>query len=166
MAKSRTQKKSKIKYFGTPEQKQQLAEVTQAVDLAANYVKQWKLKQINNLVESANPPTACIPIGKNMLLIGKLVVKPATGGDWELVEYNRYSSKFFSSQLSAVAYAVCNQSGRVPLADEILARDTRYNELQNKLVTLKHNLSGARKKKDYWRIDLFSILVELSLIHI
>jgi hypothetical protein len=77
-----------------------------------------------------------------------------------LTEYNKDFSRFFTSQSSAVAYALCNQTGRVRMADEILAKDAKLVELQIKLANYQYNLSFARKKKDYWRVDLFSILTE------
>lgn len=161
MAKSRTPKKSKIKYSGTPEQKQQLAEVTQAVNNAASYVKNWKLKELVNMAESKNSVPTCIPIGRNGLLIGKLVIKPATApGEWELIEYNRDYSRFFTSQSSAVAFALCKQTGRIRMADDILAKDAKLVALEIKLANYQYNLTLARKKKDYWRVDLFSILTE------
>lgn len=159
MAKSRTPKKSKIKYSGTPEQKQQLAEVTQAVNNAASYVKNWKLKELATMAESKNSAPTCIPLGRNGLLIGKLAIKPA-GSEWELMEYNKDYSRFFNSQASAVAFALCKQTGRIRLAEEIIAKDSKLSELQNKMANFRYNLANAYKKKDYWRVDLFSILSE------
>ena len=161
MVKSRTPRKSKIKYSGTPEQKQQLAEVTQAVNNAASYVKHWKLKELAAMAESKNSVPTCIPFGRHGLLIGKHVVKPSVNaGEWELLEYNKDYSRFFNSQTSAVAFALCKQTGRIRLAEEIIAKEHKLSELQNKMDNFRYNLANAYKKKDYWRIDLFSILSE------
>ena len=160
MAKSATAKKSKIKYCAS---KQEQDEISQAVDLAVQYVNQWKLHEITRMIRQRIP--MCIPVGGGYI-VGHQAIVPTHDGDWDLHGYSRGMINRFSSPGAALAYSMCDQTGKIKVAYEIMEADRLVRKYQENLARNQYSLSRARAKNDMWRMDLFTTLIEESQLYL
>jgi hypothetical protein len=161
MAKSATAKKSKIKYRAS---KQEQESMGHAVDLAVQYVNQWKLHEITRMIQRKAP--VCIPVGDRGYVVGHHVVIPTTEGTWDLHGYSRGKINNFSSPGAALAYSMCDQSGRIKIAQEIMESDRLVQKYQENLARGKYRLAQARARNDIWRMDFFTTLTQESQLYL
>ena len=156
MAKSATAKKSKIKYRAS---QQQQDEIGRAVDLAVRQVNQWKIQEITRMIRQRIP--MCIPVGSGYI-VGHQAIVPAHDGGWDLHGYSRGMINSFSSPAAALAYSMCDQTGKIKIAHEIMESDRLVRKYQENLTRNQHSLSRACTRNDIWRMDLFTTLTQES----
>lgn len=157
MAKSPTRKKSKPK--ATPEH---MAQVKQGIEKAVKYINDWKQRELHSM--AMNQRTAipiCVPISKTAYLVGRFGVKKH-GNVWQVKDSRDMSEYLFGQRSTAIAYALCTQTGHIKLARELLQHDASVARLTEQLTTYVHKRTGAQRKKDYWRVDHFDIMTSTA----
>lgn len=159
MAAPHTRRKSKIKYLATPAETQH---AENAVDSVVKYVADWKLREIELMISSTgkNQLPVCLPVRARGYVVGKQVIRQSPGNTWDLIERNCDVTHTFNSKITAMAYSLCDQRGQSKLAKTIFEHDVEIAKYQQKLEHFQQSLTAARKKKDYWRVDLFLIMSE------
>lgn len=161
MAKLATAKKSKIKYRAS---KQEQDEISHAVDIAVQYVNTWKLTEITRMIRRNAP--VCIPIGNRGYVVGHQAIVPTHDGSWDLHGFSRGKINTFSTRAAAVAYSMCDQSGKIKISQEIMESDRLVRKYQENLARSQHRLDQARAKNDIWRMDLFTTLIQESQLYL
>ena len=161
MAKSATAKKSKIKYRAS---KQEQDSMSRAVDLAVQYVNQWKLHEITRMIRRKAP--VCIPIGNKGYVVGHQAIVPSHDGTWDLHGFSRGKINTFSTRAAAVAYSMCDQSGKIKISQEIMESDRLVRKYQENLARSQHRLAQAHAQNDIWRMDLFTTLLQESQLYL
>lgn len=148
MAKSSTKRKSKFK--ANP---QQLVELEQSVNQAVKYVDTWKKRELESLLLNGKAAVpVCIPIDKNTFAVGRYGVKK-TGNLWVAIDSRDYNEYTFSRRVTAVLYALCQQTGHKKIAKDILNHDDNVIKLTDQLNIFVFHKESAMRKRDYWRHD-------------
>ena len=160
MAKSATAKKSKIKYRAS---QQEQDEIGRAVDLAVRQVNQWKIHAITRMIRQRTP--MCIPINGGYI-VGHQAIVPSRDGGWNLHGYIRGMFNSFSSAGAALAYSMCDQTGKIKVAHDIMEADRLVRKYQENLARNQYSLSRARARNDIWRMDLFTTLIQESRLYL
>lgn len=161
MVKSAIAKKSKIKYCASKEEQD---EIGHAVDIAVQYVNTWKLNEITRMIQRNAP--VCIPIGNRGYVVGHQAIVPTHDGTWDLHGFSRGKINTFSSRAAAVAYSMCDQSGKIKISQEIMESDRLVRKYQENLARSRYRLDQARAKNDIWRMDLFTTLIQESQLYL
>lgn len=161
MAKSATAKKSKIKYRASQQEQDSIGV---AVDLAVRYVNQWKLDEIARMIQRKTP--VCIPVGDRGYVVGHQAIIPSHDGTWDLHGYSRGKINTFSTRAAAVAYSMCDQSGKIKISQEIMESDRLVRKYQENLARSRHRLAQARARNDIWRMDLFTTMIQESQLYL
>lgn len=159
MAKLRTQKKSRIEQTAIPGSAN-LAE--ELVNVASLYITKWKRQELELLLTNRdnNKLPVCIPINDQGYVVGIHVIKKIATNIWHLFNRNSTLLHIFDSKLTAVAYSLCIQRSHPQLAKRLLTCDGVINNCQQKLESYQCSIRSARLKRDFWRLDLFTILAE------
>lgn len=139
---------------------EQLAQLEQGVDKAIKYVNEWKKRELFQM--AANPKKGnipiCIPVGRTSYVVGQYgVIKE--GEVWAAVSSVDNAKYNFSRRSTAMVYALCDQTGHKKLARSILQHDTNVIKITEELNACLHKKECASRKKDYWRVDHFYIMV-------
>ena len=134
--------------------------VEQLVDQAVDYLRQWSKTELSamlsNTTNKGQMPLIA-RIGKKGYVVGNYAVLPIDNNWWR-VSY-RFSDfeHVFTSKLSAICYAVCQQMNRIMLADRILKEDADVGRLSIKADQFYFRLKQAQKKKNALKTDLFLV---------
>lgn len=153
MARSSTKRKSKFK--ANP---QQIVELKQSVEQAVRYVDTWKKRELESLVlhkKTAVP--VCIPVSKTRFAVGRYGLKKS-GNLWTAVDSRDYSEYTFSRRITALLYALCQQTGHKRIANQILQYDSEVIKLSDQLNIFTHHKESAKRKGDHWRHDHYYIM--------
>jgi hypothetical protein len=149
MAKSSTRKKHKIP-----------PEVTQVIDAATDYIKQWTDREIERLGATSSTPI-CIPT-KNGYRIGSYRLQILPNKSCELYNSYRELQCVFTAKLSAVLYTIYLIKQRFNDADEILLWDQAINKHYTDVLTLRRSIAKARKLQEYDVVDIRSARLEIA----
>lgn len=131
--------------------------VEQAVRQAVKKIKHWTRKELFKLIDTQkkqDPRPLIVPIGNNLFLVGNYAIRQINN-DWHMIY--RYSDQelIFVNKHAAIFYAICNQTQRWQLADQLLNYDQDINRLIVEEGRLKLRLFEANKKKNYAMKDLY-----------
>lgn len=153
MAKYSTKRKFRYKAKSN-----ELAVVEENVNQTVNYVKKWKRNELLKIAfNSYNQTPICVQIAKDAYLIGRFGVK-RFNDTWQATYISEEKDYYFSKRSSAVLFALCAQTGRYKIANEILLYDSDVLRIKEQLEIYNYKLLLAKQKKDSWRLDYFSIL--------
>lgn len=137
--------------------------VEQLVDQAVVYLRNWSKTELAAMLsdtKNKGQMPLIARIGKKGYIVGNYAVLPVDNGWWR-VSY-RFSDfeHVFTSKLSAICYAVCQQMNRIVLADRILKDDSDVARLTIKADQFLFRLKQAQKKKNSLKSDLFLVRYE------
>ena len=157
MAKSRTKKKPQHQIT---EEDTQI--IKQTIEKAVSYVTEWKRKQLVSLALKPDPKTipVCIPITKTDYVIGQYGLKRVPNKYWQIHNSITGKEDRFVNRTSAVVYCICEQTGKPKLAKEVLEYNSQLLRMYSRLEEFKYLQDRACKKKDYWRVDYYTIMAE------
>ena len=151
MAKSSTRKKSA---------KDVPTEVTQVINLAADYIKWWTDRELERLrTENSNP--VCVPV-KNGYRIGLYRLQVHPNKSCEVYNFNREMLHRFESKVSAILYTIYTIKQRYMQADEILQWDREINKNYTDMLSLRRSLEQAQREKDYDIVDIRRARLEIA----
>jgi hypothetical protein len=151
MAKSSTRKKSA---------KQVPTEVTQVINLAADYIKWWTDRELERLrTENKNP--VCVPV-KNGYRIGLYRLQVYPNKTCEVYDVNREMMHRFENKVSAIIYTIYTIKKQYRLADEILACDQEINKNYADMLSLRRSLEQAQRNKEYDIVDIRRSRLEIA----
>lgn len=136
---------------------EQCVQMENTINNAVAYVEQWTRKELLSMaIDSSNLPL-CIPAGNSCYLIGKFKIKQKNDV-WVAQNIFNADKVFFTSRLVAVIYALCDHQGHCKLAEEILKYNIKIINVINDLLMFNHYKKSARRNKDSWRIDYYTIM--------
>lgn len=130
-------------------------EIDQAVKQAVKHVRAWSRREISSLLDqNRDSKPLIVPVGQQGYLIGNYAVREYQQ-DWYLIY--RYSDQEyqFTSRESAFMYAICQQTRRGYLADQILKNDQDINRCKIEVDRFQFRLKQAMKKRNSHLIDLY-----------
>lgn len=133
------------------------SKVDQAVQYAVKHVKSWTREELRKIL-SAKPIKNELPLiiqmGDHGYIIGLYAIKHENNL-WHMIY--RYSDEelVFANKHAAIFYAVCNQSNRTLIADQIKNYDEDINRLIVEVDRLNQRLKQAIKRKNSVNIDLY-----------
>lgn len=155
MAKSSTRKKSKNKSEITPEH---VAQAQQGIEQAIKYINDWKRRELLTMVTTPSKEIpVCVPIKKDTYLIGRMGLK-RNGTKWTVIDSIDSAEYQFTKRSTATIYSLCNQTGRMKLAQKILQNESAVIKIAEDVETFKFRKETALRKQDYWRFDHFYIM--------
>lgn len=141
------------------------SKVDQAVQYAVKHVKSWtreELRKILSLKPIKNERPLIIQIGEHGYIIGRYAIKHENNL-WHMIYCYSDEEFVFTNKHAAIFYAVCYQSNRILIADQI----KNYNEDINRLIVevdrLNQRLKQAIKRKNSVNIDLYCSRYEHAL---
>lgn len=147
--------KRKFRYKPKPIE---LAAVEENINHTVDYVKKWKRHELIKMAFNTYKQTpVCVQVSRDAYLIGRFGIR-RTNNVWQATYIPEEKDYNFSKRTTAVLFALCNQTGRFKLANEILLYDSQVLMIKEQLEMYNHKLLLAKEKKDSWRLDYFSIL--------
>lgn len=142
--------------------------VEQAVVKAVAKIKSWTKKELQALLSTqirSNQKPLIVPIADNLMIVGNYAIQQIKG-QWHMIyRYNDVEMQF-ANQQAAIFYAICSQSKRYVIADQLLKYDQEINRLIVEVERLKYRLSQAEKKKNFHNRDLYSSRYQESLVQL
>jgi hypothetical protein len=151
MARSRTQKKFAKKV--NPATDQTIGQFT-------DYIKKWTNHELGKLQTQDLTPV-CMPTSNGYRIgLYKITIYPNKTCD--LFDHNGEFLFRFEHKISAILYTIYTIKKKYWLADEILACNTEINKSYTDMVTLRHGVEQARKRKDYTTLDIKLSRLELA----
>ena len=126
-------------------------EIRAVSNAATDYIKQWTTRELGKIQLGASSPI-CVPV-KNGYKIGlyQLTVHPNKTCD--VHNHNGDFVHRFEGKISAILYAIYTIKRKYYAADEILACDREINKCYTDMLSLRHAVEEARKRKDYVTVD-------------
>lgn len=151
MAKSSTKRKYRTKSKADPALMDQLH---QGVEAAVDYIQQWQRDRLLDLALKSKPGQTpiCVPINKDNFLIGSHALT-RRNRNWLVIHAFDQREILFSSRTSALIYLLCLQKRYGKLADDILRQDSLVLKFSSEVDFFSHNLSRARNRKNWDRVD-------------
>jgi len=146
MAKSRTKRKSSNITVN---------DIKAVADAASNYVKHWTKHEAQRL---AKETLVIIPASWG-LQVGTYAVKDTNQG-WRVENGSGELINNFTSKRSAVAWCIMYQTNRYGISERLLKQDNKLSKLSQDHVNYMYSKQQARKKRDYFAVDV----VEARLI--
>jgi hypothetical protein len=155
MAKSSTKRKYRVKAA-----LEQVEQIEKRIDQAVQYIGDWQRRELISIALNKQPKSLpiCIPIKKDTFVVGQYGLK-RTGKLWEVTSSTSEKILYFSRRLTGLVYLLCLQTNHFKLAKEILQYDNKILLLTEEVEIFRHSIERARRKKDWWRYDLFINLV-------
>jgi hypothetical protein len=151
MAKSRTRKKS--------DKDKMPQEVSQMVDLAADYIQHWTKTELNKIQNSQSP--ICIPI-KSGYKIGHYTLKTYSNKKCDLFDSDEKLIHTFEDKRSAVLYTIYTIKKQYKTADNIRSLDIEINKNYTDTQAWQNHIAKARKRKDYDTVDIRQSRLEIA----
>jgi hypothetical protein len=137
--------------------------VEQLVDQAVDYLRHWGQAElsamISNTKDKGKAPLIA-RIGNKGYVVGNYAVLPIGDNGWRACYRFSDFDHVFTSKLSAICYAVCQQMDKIMLADRILKQDADVSRLSVKADQFYFRLQQALKKKNSLKTDLFLVRYE------
>jgi hypothetical protein len=136
-----------------------------AVDVTARLLGEWTQRQVQQI--SVNEKTPYIwPLSPSSFIIGNYRVV-GKNGYWTVLNTYYEVLHQFDSKLSAVFYCLCEQKGRLKLAQSIRALDSEVKRLKNDIVHFESSVNRAiaNKKGDsvaIWDARLYDARLQLQ----
>lgn len=131
--------------------------VEQAVAQAVKKIKNWTRKEIFNLVDiqkkKDNRPLI-VPIRADLFLVGNYAIRQLDNL-WHMIYRYNDDELIFVDKQAAVFYAICSQTQRWQIADQLLNYDRHINRLIVEEGRLKIRLLNAGNKNNYNLKDLY-----------
>lgn len=125
--------------------------VEQAVAQAVKKIKHWTRKEIFTLIDiqkKQDRRPLIVPIGANLFLVGNYAVRQIDN-HWHMIYRYNDDELVFTNRHAAMFYAICNQTQRWQIADQLLNYDQHINRLIVEEGRLKTRLLSAGNKKNY-----------------
>lgn len=151
MARSRTRKK-----FVSPP-KSQIRNLTNA---ATDYIKQWTERELGKLHVSEKSPV-CIPV-KNGYRIGLYHLHINQNKTCDVLDHNREFVHRFENKISAILYSIYTIKKQYWIADQIVYWNQEINKNYTDMLSLRHGIASARRRKDFFGVDIRMSRLEIS----
>lgn len=136
---------------------EQCVQLEKTISNAVLYVEQWTRKELLAIAIDSGSLPLCIPAGNSGYLIGKFKIKQKND-TWLAQNIFNAEKMFFASRSVAVIYALCDHQGYYKLADEILKYNTKVINIIDDLLMYNHYKKSAKRNKDIWRVDHYTIM--------
>jgi hypothetical protein len=134
-------------------------EVSQMVDLAADYIQHWTRTELQRIQN--NPQPICIPI-KSGYLIGTYRLKVSPNKRCEIYNSSQELIHTFEDKRSAVLYTIYTIKRQYKTADNILKLDTEINKNYADTQAWKNHIVKARKRQDHDTADIRQARLEIA----
>lgn len=131
--------------------------VEKAVKQAVKKIKHWTRKELFNLIDRQKKQDSrplIVPIGDTLVLVGNYAIRQI-GSHWHMIYRYNDQELIFTNRHAAIFYAICSQTRRWQIADQLLNYDQDINRLIVEESRLKSRLIGAEKKNNYNLKDLY-----------
>jgi len=151
MAKSRTKRKSA--------KDRMPQEVSQMVDLAADYIQHWTRNELHR-IQSGNAPI-CIPI-KSGYLIGTYTLRTYSNKKCDVFDNTANLVHTFEDKRSAVLYTIYTIKRQYKAADNIRNLDIEINKNYTDTQAWRNHIAKARKRRDYDTVDIRTSRLEIA----
>lgn len=130
-----------------------VADVKRIVEITARYVSNWTEQEVHKLSTNTKMPYIW-PIEGVGFIIGHYRVLN-NKGSWQVRTNDNELIYAFSEKLSAIFYALCEQTKRYRLSYNLLLADQTVNKLRNDIVYYEASIKRAKTTKKYDNVDIW-----------
>lgn len=124
--------------------------IEQAIIEAVKHIKNWTKLELKNILAQqrfSKDNILIIPIGQSGFLIGNYALRHVDK-EWHMIyRYNDIELVFYNRN-AAMFYAICQQTNRINLADQILNYDQQVNRLDIESNYFRIRIKRSERKKD------------------
>lgn len=128
------------------------------VKRAVDYLRQWTGHELETIITQSLKDSRPIiaEIGKQVYLVGHYCIRQVDNKWWQVIyRYSDNDGHYFANRTAAVCYAVCQQTGKLVLADRILKLDQDVGRFLIKTDFFKARFYQAQQKNNLAKVDLF-----------
>jgi len=133
------------------------SQIEQAVKLAIRHVREWTRSELRTILSKPRVRTEIpiiIPLGPRGFLVGDYAMLQ-TGSVWNMIyRYNDQELEFVERD-AAIFYAVCQQTNRLSMAEQLYKYDQNINRLNVKVEQFKTRLERASRNRNSNAKDLY-----------
>jgi hypothetical protein len=132
--------------------------IEQAIVDAVKHIKNWTKQELKHLLAQnrfSKDNILIIPIGTAGYLIGNYALRQVNN-EWHMIyRYNDIELIFYNRN-AAMFYAICQQTHRIPLADQIYCYDQQVNRLDIEAAQFKIRIKQSQNKKNSDQLELYA----------
>lgn len=131
--------------------------VEKEIDQVVKKIKKWTRKELQRLIDDKkkqDPKPLIVPINERLILVGNYAIQNIAN-QWHMIY--RYNDKeiIFINKKAAILYAICCQTSKFTLSDQILRYDQDIDRLGIEIHRLQQRFDASLKKGKTGYIDLY-----------
>jgi hypothetical protein len=124
--------------------------VEQAILDAVKHIKNWTKQELSNLLarhKFSKDTILIIPIGHAGYLIGNYALRHVSN-EWHMIYRYNDQELVFHNRNAAMFYAICQQTSRISLADQIYNYDQQVHRLDREVDHFRIRIKRSSKKRE------------------
>jgi len=132
--------------------------VEKEINQVVKKIKKWTRKELQCLIDDKKKQDSkplIVPINDRLILVGNYAIQHISN-QWHMIY--RYNDKelVFGNKKAAILYAICCQTSKFALSDQILQCDQDINRLDIEIQRLQQRFDISTKKGNAIHMDLYS----------